>query len=99
MQTLIPIMSEHPRNIRNCDALRAKYVLYLLSCHICLYITMLVLFKRKSQSMPNIFLYRKQRNMLFIRTKVFIFALAIREDIDASIKSVGCKYIKIVPNK
>lgn len=37
--------------------------------------------------------------MLIIQTKVFIFALAIREDIDASIKSVGCKYIKIVPNK
>mgnify|MGYP006919101557 CR=1 FL=1 len=45
------------------------------------------------------FLCRKQRNMLVIQTKVFIFALAIREDIDASIKSVGCKYIKIVPNK
>ena len=59
---------------------------------------MLFLFKRKSQSMPNIFLCRKQRNMLVIQTKVFIFALAIREDIDASIKSVGCKYIKIVPN-
>lgn len=49
--------------------------------------------------MPNIFLCRKQRNMLVIQTKVFIFTLAIREDIDASIKSVGCKYIKIVPNK
>lgn len=49
--------------------------------------------------MQNIFLCRKKRNMLFIKTKVFIFALAIREDIDVSIKSVGCKYIKIVPNK
>ena len=33
------------------------------------------------------------------KTKKYVFALAIREDIDASIKSVGCKYIKIVPNK
>lgn len=45
------------------------------------------------------FFCRKQRKMLVIQTKVFIFALAIRKDIDASIKSVGCKYIKIVPNK
>ena len=55
--------------------------------------------KRKFQSIANIFLRKKQRNMLVIQTKVFIFALAIRKDIDASIKSVGCKYIKIVPNK
>nr|DAH15484.1 MAG TPA: hypothetical protein [Caudoviricetes sp.] len=55
--------------------------------------------KRKSPFGANIFLCRKQRKMLVIQTKVFIFALAIRKDIDASIKSVGCKYIKIVPNK
>lgn len=45
------------------------------------------------------FSMQKIKKYLVIKTKVFIFALAIREDIDASIKSVGCKYIKIVPNK
>lgn len=60
---------------------------------------MLFSFKRKPQSIANIFLRKKQRKMLVVQTKVFIFALAIRKDIDASIKSVGCKYIKIVPNK